>query len=213
MVGEAFLRAFEKAMQARGVPFAYAGGDSFVESIEDAKWVICATVGGVKPELVMRLREAAKNGVRVTIGPRVPERDGSMRLLTVPHDVTGLQVEPLDDGARAGELVAKAIEELGLPAFPVDPEDVKMTVHEDAAGTPRVVFVMNPTPGDLVARVSVRHARSLVDLLSPERPDARVARGIAGFELSVPARTVRMFGVEGAPTLPPAPSSGVLPVS
>jgi beta-galactosidase len=120
-------------------------------------------------------------------------------------------VEPLDDGARAGELVAKRIEELGLPAFPVDPDDVKMTVHEDESGSPRVVFVMNPTAGDLVARVSVRGARSLVDLLSPERADARVTRGIAGFEMNVPARTVRMFAVEG-PTSP-APSSGLLPAS
>ena len=61
--------------------FAYAGGDSFVESIEDAKWVVCATVGGVKPELVARLRAAARSGLRVTIGPRVPARDGSMRAM------------------------------------------------------------------------------------------------------------------------------------
>ena len=45
-------------LQARGVPFAYAGGDSFAASIEDAKWVVCATVGGVKPELVARLRDS-----------------------------------------------------------------------------------------------------------------------------------------------------------
>ena len=57
-----------------------------------------------------------------------------MRPLRAPHDVTGLEVEPLDDGARADALVAKRIEELGLPAFPVDPDDVKMTVHEDADG-------------------------------------------------------------------------------
>jgi beta-galactosidase len=205
LVGEAFLRAFEKALLARGVPFAYAGGDSFVESIEDAKWVICATVGGVKPEFVTRLREAAANGLRVTIGPRVPTRDGSMRPLPVPHDVTGLEVEALDDGARAGELVAKRIEELGLPAFPVDPEEVKMTVHEDADGVPRVVFVMNPSPHDLVARVSVRDARTLVDLLTPSPSDARVTKGIGGFEVSAPARTVRMFAVEGASSTSQAP--------
>ena len=200
LVGETYLRAFERALQTRGVPFAYAGGDSFVESIEDAKWVVCATVGGVKPELVTRLREAARSGLRVTIGPRVPTRDGSMRDLHAPHDVTGLEVEPLDDGARADELVAKRIEELGLPAFPVDPEDVKMTVHEDASGAPRVVFVMNPSSRDRTARVSVRGARSLVDVLTPDRADARVTRGVGGFELVAPARTARMFAVESSST-------------
>jgi beta-galactosidase len=215
IVGDSFLRAFERALIARGVPFAYAGGDSFVESIEDARWVVCATVGGVKPELIARLREAQRAGIRVTIGPRVPARDGNMRLLPDgPHDVTGLEVEPLEDGARADELVARRIEELGLPTFPVDPEEVKMTVHEAADGSPRVVFVMNPTPRDLPARVSVRGARALVDLLMPERADARVSRGIGGFEMTVPARTVRMFGVEAAaPTSSPAPSSPALPVS
>jgi beta-galactosidase len=200
LVGETYLRAFERALQTRGVPFAYAGGDSFVESIEDAKWLVCATVGGVKPELMMRLREAARNGLRVTIGPRVPSRDGSMREMPAPHDTTGLEVEPLDDGARADELVARHIQELGLPAFPVDPEDVKMTVHEDATGAPRVVFVMNPTARDLTARVSVRGARSLVDVLNPDRSDARIVRGIAGFEVHVPSRTVRMFAAEPTQT-------------
>jgi len=213
LVGESFLRAFEKALQARGVPFAYAGGDSFVESIEDASWIVCATVGGVKPEFVARLRAAAASGMRVTIGPRVPSRDGGMRPLPAPHDVTGLEVEPLEDGARADELVAKRIEELSFPVFPVDPEEVKMTVHEDAAGTPRVVFVLNPTDRDRVARVSVRGARSLVDLLAPERGDARVARGVGGFELKAPARTVRMFAVEGSTAPSSGPASGPLPAS
>ncbi|HEY2511908.1 MAG TPA: beta-galactosidase [Polyangiaceae bacterium] len=210
LVGESYLRAFEKALQARGVPFAYAGGDSFVESIEDAKWVICATVGGVKPEFMARLRDAADSGLKVTVGPRVPERDGAMRKLPVPHDVSGLEVEPLEDGSRADELVARRIEELALPTFPVDPDDVKMTVHEDTTGTPRVLFVMNPTDRDRVARVSVRGARSLVDILAPSLSDARVARGIGGFEVTVPARTVRMFAVELS-TAPSVPSSPALP--
>ena len=42
-----------------------------------------------------------------------------------------------------------------------------MTVHEDASGAPRVVFVMNPTAHDLVSRVSVRGARSLVTSSCP----------------------------------------------
>jgi beta-galactosidase len=200
IVGQAYLSTFEKALQVRGVPFAYAGGDSFVESIEDAKWLVCTTVGGLKPELLARLRAAAQSGMRVTIGPRVPSRDGGMRALDAPLDVTGLEVEPLDDGARADELVGKYIEELGLPAFPVDPADVKMTVHEDATGAPRVVFAMNPTERDLVARVSVRGARALVDALNRDASGAtqRVTRGIGGFEVTVPARTVRMFVVESA---------------
>jgi beta-galactosidase len=194
LVGESYLRAFERSLAARGVPFAYAGGDSFDDSIAGAQWIVCATVGGVKPELLARLRAVADSGVPVTIGPRVPLRDGSMRLLGDPPDVHGLAVEPLDDASAAVALVAKRIEELSLPTFPVDPADAFVTVHEDHTGAPRVLFVMNPTAGDLIAKVALRGARAIVDVLVPD--GARIARGIGGFEVSVPARTVRMFAIE-----------------
>src|SRR5690606_20421827 len=48
IVGESFLRAFERALLARGVPFAYAGGGSLEASARAASWVICTTAGGVK---------------------------------------------------------------------------------------------------------------------------------------------------------------------
>ena len=187
MVGEAYLRAFEKALQARGVPFAYAGGDSFVESIEDAKWLVCATVGGVKPELVMRLREAAKNGHARRPSARASRRatDRCARC-PAPHDITGLEVEPLDDGARADELVAKRIEELGLPAFPVDPEDVKMTVHEDAVR--RAARRLRDEPDRERSRRARLGARSpLARRRALPRADRRAHRaGIAGFEVNAP---------------------------
>jgi beta-galactosidase len=211
IAGESFLRGFERALETRGVPYAYAGGDSFVDSVDDAQWIVCAAVGGIKPELVNRLRAAAASGVRVTMGPRVPERDGGMRPLPTPFDVTGIELEPLEEHATANAIVAKRIEELALPTFPVDPPDVHVAVHEDDAGVPRVVFVMNPSPHDHVARVSVRGARTLNDLLTPERTDARVVRGIGGVEVAVPARTVRMFEVEpssssvGPPSVPSLP--------
>ena len=82
-------------------------------------------------------------------------------------------------------------------------------MHEDADGVPRVVFVMNPSPQDLVTRVSIRGARALDNLLTPERSDAHVKRGIAGFEVAIPARTVRMFAVSVSP--PGAPSQPALP--
>jgi hypothetical protein len=89
-----------------------------------------------------------------------------------------------------------------------------MTVHEDDRGAPRVVFVMNPTTSDLKARVSVRGARALVDVLTPPQRDgaatvrdahARITRGIGGFELTVPARTVRMLAAEVDPAFFPPP--------
>lgn len=197
IAGESFVRAFERALLARGVPFAYAGGDALVSSIEGASWVVCTTAAGLKRDVLDALRDAKSRGCRaVTIGPSVPRRDGSMRLLERPHDVTGLEVEPLDDPARADALVARYIEELGLPTFPVDPPTVFVTLHEDAEGTPKVAFVMNPEPHTTLATVGFgKKVRALVDLV-PRGREKRIEPQPGGFVVEIPGRTVRMFAVE-----------------
>jgi beta-galactosidase len=194
MVAEAYLRAFERALHARGVPFAYAGGEAVEQSTAGAQWIVCASAGGLKPHLVDSLHAAREAGVIVTLGPRIPELDGAMRPLRRPVDVTGLEMEPLDDLARADALVARRIDELALPTWPVDPADAHVTVHEDDAGVPRVVFVMNPTPHDLIARLSLAGIGALSDALA----DARVARAGGAIEVSVPARHVRMMIAEAS---------------
>lgn len=196
IVGESFVRAFERALLARGVPFAYAGGEALDASIRGASWLVCTTAGGLKREVLDTLRDAHDDGVAVTIGPSVPARDGAMRSLGAPHDVRGLELEPLEDPARADALVARYVEELGLPTFPVDPPDVFVAVHDDEAGTPRVAFVMNPERETIVATVGLGRARTLVDLLPRGREAARIEAQAGGFVIEVPARTVRMFAIE-----------------
>jgi len=200
IAGEAFLRAFERALLARGVPFAYAGGESLEPAIAGASWVVCATAGGVKREVLAMLREAQMQGTRVTIGPRVPERDGSMRRVDPPHDTFELEVEPLDDPARADVLVAKYIDMLELPAYPVDAPDVHVTIHRDESGAARVVFVMNPTRNDVTATIGLGRCRvrQLVDLLPRSRVSATLQpdEGTGAWVVSVAARSVRMFAVE-----------------
>jgi beta-galactosidase len=198
IVGESFVRAFERALLARGVPFSYAGGESLEMSIVGASWIVCTTAGGVKPDLFASLRGARERGIEVTIGPRVPERDGAMRLLAKPHDVTGLDLEPLEDPSQADLLVARRIDELSLPAYPVDVPDVHVALHHDEAGVPRVAFVMNPTAAPVVATVGLGRTRVLVDLLPRPRAVNRIEphAGTGAFVIEVPARTVRMFAVE-----------------
>jgi beta-galactosidase len=196
IVGESFVRAFERALLARGVPFAYTGGESLAASLEGAAWVVCTTAGGLKRDFLGQLRAAHDRGLPVTIGPRIPTRDGSLREMKTPHDARGLELESLDDPSRADALVARRVDELGLPAYPVDPPDVHVAVHEDDAGTPRVAFVMNPTPKNVSATIGLGRARELVDLLPRGRAQARIEVQPGGFFVEVPARTVRMFAVE-----------------
>jgi beta-galactosidase len=198
IVGETFVRAFERALLARGVPFSYAGGESLEMSIVGAAWIVCTTAGGLKTDFFTSLREAHERGIVVTIGPRVPDRDGSMRLVAKPHDVSGLEVEALGEPSRADALVARRIDELGLPAYPVDVPDVHVTVHDDEEGVPRVAFVMNPTAKPVVATVGLGRTRVLVDMLPRPRAVNRIEphAGTGAFVVEVPARTVRMFSIE-----------------
>jgi beta-galactosidase len=192
IAAEAYLRAFERALHARGVPFAYAGGETVEHSTEGAQWIVCASAGGLKPDLVESLRSAGDKGAILTMGPRAPELDGAMRPLERPVDVTGFEIEPLHDVARADVLVAHRIDELGLPTWPTDPIDAHVAVHEDERGIARVVFVMNPTDRDLVVRVSLAGASALEDALGGER----VERAGGAFEVTVPSRVARLMTVE-----------------
>ncbi len=198
IVGESFVRAFERALLARGVPFSYAGGESLDMSMVGASWIVCTTAGGLKADVLTSLRAAKERGIAVTIGPRVPERDGSMRVLARPHDVRGLEVEALDDPSHADMLVARRIDELSLPAYPVDVPDVHVTLHEDQNGVPVVAFVMNPTDKPVVATVGLGRTRALVDLLPRARATNRIEphAGTGAFVVEVPARTVRILRVE-----------------
>jgi beta-galactosidase len=194
IAAEAYLRAFERALLARGVPFAYAGGETVEHSTAGAQWIVCASAGGLKPHLVDSLHAARDAGVLVTMGPRAPELDGAMRPLRRPVDVADFEIEPLDDLARADVLVADRIQDLGLPTWPVDPVEAYVAVHEDEAGTARVVFVMNPTSNDVTARFSLAGVGALVDTLG----DGRYGRSAGALEVPVPARTVRMMAAEAS---------------
>lgn len=194
---DTFVRAFEEALEARGVPYAHVGGEDRDASLEGARWIVCATSGGLNPGLFARLEEAAARGVAITLGPREPAFDGAFRLLPSPYDLERLRgpghLPALlhGDPAAADAAVASAIEALGLPTIASDPDGVFATLHEDADGVPRVLFVLNPGDADVVARVAVSAARAR-DVL--EDAQFEVQRGV--LEVRLTPRTVRMLALE-----------------
>jgi beta-galactosidase len=192
MAAEAYLRAFERALHARGVPFAHGGGETVESTTAGAKWIVCASTGPLKADFVDSLHTARTAGILVTMGPSALQHDGIGR--AAERSTEHFEFEPLEDLAQADTLVARRIDELDLPTWPVDPPDAYVAVHEDQQGAPRVVFVMNPTPSDLVARASLAGIETLVDAVD----EGRVARSGGALEVPVPARTVRMMVVESA---------------
>jgi beta-galactosidase len=172
---DAFIEAFEQALSARGVPFAHADGETAEPSLAGARWIICPTAGGVDPELWKALRRFHRTGARVTIGPRVPARDGALRPLPEPLDASGFELVPMTgphphvDPTFVSACVDTAIRELELP---------ELTVA--------------PTGASENARFTLRRRAMLTDLLDESRYECRDD----GATVFLPARTVRMLRID-----------------
>jgi beta-galactosidase len=190
-----FIAVVEQSLTARGVPFAHVDGDANEVAFGDARWILCPTAGGVEPKLWDALLRAARGGVRVTVGPHVPKRNGALVMLPSRLDASpfellpGGDTHPFFERAHVDELVERAASHLRLPALGVKPETVYATIHEDRAGRPRVLFVMNPGENAEQAIISLDVEGIVTDLMS--KTDLEVTGG--RLDLSVPARSVRML--------------------
>ncbi len=183
---DTFARSFEQALDARGVPWALAAGEDRAASLAGAQWIICATSGGFSGALIEALRQAQAGGVRVTLGPRPLTRDGALRPLA---DSLEVALVAGSDPASADEAVAQALEVLDLPRHACDPDGIYATVHENDAGEARVVFVINPSDVDQVARLTLGVDARWRDAL--EGDETRSEQGV--LELRVRPKTVRMM--------------------
>jgi beta-galactosidase len=196
---DTFARTLELALEARGVPFAHIGGEDRDISLDGARWLICATSGGMNPELFRRLEQQAQAGTLITLGPREPLFDGAFRPFAQPLDPARLKSPhhslPLvlsDAPADADDIVARAIVDLKLPTFACDPDGVFVTVHEDESGRPRVLFILNPHDSDVIAKVGIGITEgNAVDVLNDATFEAR--RGT--FDVRMQPHTVRMLAL------------------
>ncbi|MBK8251526.1 MAG: beta-galactosidase [Polyangiaceae bacterium] len=198
---DTFIRAFEQALDARGVPFSIVEAFDKELPAGDAKWLVYASSGGISADLFDVLCAAQNNGVAISFGPQKPEFDSSLR----PHSTAlawyamneTLHDVPLfidETPAAVDNAVARAIESLGLPTCACDPHGLLSTIHEDAAGTPRVLFVVNPTDNDVMGRFSIAGAAKGIarDLFGDEQ--LPIEHG--AIETRIPGKTVRMFAIE-----------------
>ncbi|MET0594729.1 MAG: hypothetical protein ABW133_18655, partial [Polyangiaceae bacterium] len=194
---DAFIEAFEQGLSARGVAFAHADGETAAASLAGARWIICPTAGGVDPGLWDELRRHASRGTRVTIGPRVPARDASLRPLHAPLDATGFELVPMSGPhphVNPAAIVAQiegAQRALDLATWSLTPSTLSLAVHDDAHGA-RVVFLINPTLVNEEARFSLPRRATLTDVLD----ESRHICDETGASVFVPARTVRMLKID-----------------
>jgi beta-galactosidase len=195
---DAFIECFEAALSARGVPFAHVDEGTAETSLAGARWIICPSAGGVDPGLWRELRIAADHGARVTVGPRIPSRDGSLRLLDEPLDKAGFEVveasrqHPFYDRARIDEVVSRMIDELSLPTWKASSDRVSLAMHEDDAGRPRLLFVINPAAEGERATIDLGFSARVTDLFDGTSHECLEKR----LSLSISPRTVRMLKID-----------------
>jgi beta-galactosidase len=189
---ERFLRVFEQALFARGVPFGYAGGESLADASVNARWLVVPTAGGLKPDFWAQLRAIRASGCEVTIGPTVLDRDGGLRPLKKKLDVGDFELASLEDPNEVAAIVARHIEALKLPAYTAT-HGAYVTLHHDKKA-PKAVVLMNPRPEAIVSSVSVMKVDQLRDALTGRT----LKRSFGAFEVSLPPRSVRLFAVEKA---------------
>jgi hypothetical protein len=95
---------------------------------------------------------------------------------------------PFDETAIV-RAVVEARQRLELPTLMVEPADVRVTVHSDQRGVPRVLFVVNATPSEIEAKVTAAGAREGQDVL-----DGALFQAADGaFALTLAPRSVRML--------------------
>ena len=192
-----FLAAVESALDAARIPYAFSGGDTLRHSLKRAAWTIVASSSALEPELVERLSRARERGRVVSVGPYAPDRDATFRPLAEPFVLPSAAREavpallPFDTEAIA-RAVAGAQRELELTSLACEPDDVRVTLHCDKRGTPRVLFAINATEDGIAARMDARGARRAVDLI-----DGSVFSPHSGaLSVELAPRSVRMLELE-----------------
>ena len=99
----------------------------------------------------------------------MPELDERIRLHAFPA-IPNAELARIDNVTDAKALVRNLVAELSLDRpFPVEPQPLRSTVHVDAEGRTRVLFLVHPGPGDVTAEVRVPGRIGCVDAMTDER--------------------------------------------
>ncbi|MBM4358052.1 MAG: hypothetical protein FJ096_08065 [Deltaproteobacteria bacterium] len=186
---DGFLRSFEDALDARGVPYAFVGGELKAAAFDGARWVVCATSGCLAGELVSELTAARARGAEITVGPRAPRYDAAWKPANWAGLLDGANVLELHDPATVDSLVASMVHALQLPTFASDPDVIHVTAHEDAGGTLRVLFVINASDEDQFARLTTGVDAEWQDAMT----EARHVSAAGVLEVRVKRHSVRML--------------------
>lgn len=185
------LVAAERALEELGIPHAFVDGGDAQAGLVGARWVVVPTSCGLDTPVIEAARAAQSSGARVTFAPSLPRRDGTFRPLSAAAlkalpKVDLLSGEEAIDRAAMRTHAVRALE--GTARILATPAPCSVTVHQNAAGAPRAVFVINPTKSRQRVETNVVGVGRVRDLF--DGTSHVLANGI-----SVDASTVRFCEV------------------
>lgn len=188
-----FLSLLEHELDRRHIPYTLAAGDQLAEALDAEAWTIllsCSALGAAELELVER---ALSLGQLVTLGPHAPERDLAFQpLATRPllHETSsvpalvGVNPQAIERAVDAAETA------LALARLSLDNTEVHGSLFEPHdRHSPRVAFLINPTPRDLEVSWTFATLADARDAITGE-PLSVVAGTL---KLPIPCRSVRML--------------------
>lgn len=168
---ERFARDLVVVLERMHVSHAFVGADLLGDASFDPPWTIVVCPGALESELTTLLLDRMRRGRPVSFGPRLPERTAAMKPMTLHVPVTlpvGVPMLLPAGYAPLAEAVDRALVATGAERLAAEPTTVFSTVHVDAAGEPRVLFVVNPTESAVEAVVLAPRVRSARDALTSE---------------------------------------------
>jgi len=188
---EPWLARLDHALYEQHVPFVYVDGDADLDALPDLRLVIAPSFELCDPARWQRLERFAAHGGQVLYGPLLPSVD--LRMQAHPFAaIAGRSPVELPDGHAAEALVHEISAGLELERPVVaNPYPVDATLHVDARGVPRALFVVQPAALDVRAELKLPRALELVYAFSGERFAGRT------LELPMRAQSCRLLIVEG----------------
>lgn len=161
------IARFAEALTAAAIPYVYLDGDVPEERLEGLRVLIAPTFEYASVERWGRLCAFAADGGTVVFGPAMPTLDETMRArpFEVPRGGRRVLIDRPEDAVAVVEELARdlAIERPFRAAAPIE-----TAVHEDEGG-PRVIFVINPSPERVAARIELPYPVAVEDASSGER--------------------------------------------
>jgi beta-galactosidase len=195
---ERFLTVVEETLDRARVPYAIVREDLLGSPPPETRWTIVVSPGALDASLTTTVGERIAKSTPISVGPRAPDRDATMRASRARLPNLEKTVVPSvlpSDPEELRVAIRSVLAELDIGTVPVEPECIHTALHFDTEGHARVLFVINASEEPAEAVAFAPGVRSARDALTTERVLVTGEHVV----LPIPGRAVRMLELSPEP--------------